>query len=145
MVKFGSYRGEKVRYPDGVGCCIWQVMEKDNENDEDSAGICFDFPFEDHADVIKTVLGLDSDVEKVYEPDLEHEKFEAERKALEEKRAKEWFWQFLKAVEDVGVQIVPFDWQWNRFFITRPVSTKNGWPCGKLCKGFHFGPLVVTW
>lgn len=142
MVKSGEYRGDKIRYPDGVGCCIWKLLKAD---DEESSGICFDFPYEDRNDVIKIVLGLEKDEEKVYEPDPEYEKFEAERKARDEKRAKEWFWQFLKAVEDVGIQIVPFDWRFSMFLITRPVAAIGGELCGKWCKGFHFGPIVVTW
>lgn len=138
MVKSGKYRGEKVRYPDGVGCCVWMLLKED---DEDSAGICFDFSYENIDDVMKVILGLEKDEEKVYEPDLEYE----EHKRRQEKQRKTWWWKLHHAVEDIGVQIVPFDWSFRRFIITRPIGSKNGEMFNKWCKGFHVGPIVVTW
>jgi hypothetical protein len=138
MVKSNDYRGEKVRYPDGVGCCIWKLLKSD---DEDSSGICFDFPYDERDDVLKVVLGLEKDEEKVYEPDPDYEAFEAKRKD----REKKWWWKLHKSVEDIGIQVVPFDWRFNTFLVTRPVSLKGDGYAGKWCKGFHFGPFVVTW
>lgn len=138
MVKSNEYRGEKIRYPDGVGCCIWKLLKKD---DDDSAGICFDFPYEERDDVLKIVFGLEADEEKVYEPDPEYEKHEAERT----EREKKWWWKLYDKVDDIGLQVVPFDWRFSLFLVTRPVPFKgDGYAC-KWCKGFHFGPFVVTW
>ena len=49
MLKSGNYRGEKVLYPDGIGCCIWLVIDPDDED----VGLAFDFPFDDIDDLIK--------------------------------------------------------------------------------------------
>jgi hypothetical protein len=139
MVRSGKYRAEKVRYPDGVGCCFWKLF-KDGSEDEDG-GLCFDFPIEDLADlkVIVTLLGVEP--ERVYVPDPEYEKFEEKRKEAE----KTWWWKLHHAIEDIGVQVVPFDWRFRRFLVTRPSTMKNGALVYKSCKGFHYGPVVVTW
>ena len=50
MIKYGKYRGEKILYPDEVGCCIWLPL---SEFDED-AGTCFDFSAAD----IDEIIGL---------------------------------------------------------------------------------------
>lgn len=140
MVKSGLYRAEKVRYPDGVGCTVWRLF-KDSSDDHDS-GLCFDWPYEDHADFLKVVNGLDADKEEVYVPDPQYEKFKEEQ----ERREKTWWWKLHHAVEDIGIQIVPFDWACRKFLVTRPVTMeKNSQLVYKSCKGFHFGPIVVTW
>jgi len=46
-VQQGGLRGEKVQYPDGVGCCVWYPWEDDTDT-----GLCFDFPEEDIDDLI---------------------------------------------------------------------------------------------
>jgi len=140
MVKSGLYRAEKVRYPDGVGCCVWRKF-KDEDSDEDSAGLCFDFPGDEYEDMLKVIQGLREDEEKVFVPDPEYEKFEKER----EEREKTWWWKLHHAIEDIGIQIVPFDWRIRRFLITRPETMKNETLVYKSCKGFHVGPIVVTW
>ena len=43
MFKSGRWRAEKIKYPDGIGGCIWLVID---END-DSFGLCLDFELED--------------------------------------------------------------------------------------------------
>ena len=48
----GKLRGDKVTYPDGIGCCVWYPIGEEPE-DED-VGICFDFPLED----IDNIIGL---------------------------------------------------------------------------------------
>ena len=42
------YRLDARRYPDGIGVCVTQLFPKDPENPEedDSAGLCWDFPIE---------------------------------------------------------------------------------------------------
>jgi hypothetical protein len=49
-VQYGKYRGEKIQYKDGVGCCLWLPFDDDDE----SMGICFDFPYSD----IDEIIGL---------------------------------------------------------------------------------------
>jgi len=60
ILKSVKYRGEKILYPDGVGCCIWIPFDKDED-----AGIGFDFPFEDIDDIIKLLQII-----KESEPDI---------------------------------------------------------------------------
>ena len=47
MIRGDKYRGEVVRYSDGVGCSIWLPF-KDNE----ASGLCFDFSYDDIDDLI---------------------------------------------------------------------------------------------
>lgn len=47
MLKHGVFRGEKVLYPDGIGCCIWIPF-----SDDEDAGQCFDFAHEDIDDLV---------------------------------------------------------------------------------------------
>ena len=50
-VKSGKLRGDKVKYKDGIGCCVWYPLDGD-----ENSGICFDFSFSDIDDFI-TLLG----------------------------------------------------------------------------------------
>ncbi len=47
MLVSGKYRGEKILYPDGIGCHIWLPFEGD-----ESTGFAYDFSFEDIDDII---------------------------------------------------------------------------------------------
>jgi hypothetical protein len=47
MIKSGKYRGEKILYPDGIGCCIWTPLDED-----DDSGLCMDFSYEDIDEII---------------------------------------------------------------------------------------------
>jgi hypothetical protein len=53
MHKQGKFRGEKVAYPDGVGCCIWIPIDE-----EEDTGICFDFDAADIDDMIYLLIAL---------------------------------------------------------------------------------------
>ena len=53
-----KYKFDKVKYPDGVGCCIWKPFNtKLDESDEDysDAGICYDFSEEDIPEIISVL------------------------------------------------------------------------------------------
>ena len=108
MIKSGKHSGQKTKHPSGVWCIL--------QNDESSMG--FDFRFEDREDIAKVIAGLETDIEEVYVPDPEYEKYE---KKLNE-RKKKWWYRAHKSIEDIGLQIVPFDWQLRAFLITRPIS-----------------------
>jgi hypothetical protein len=53
IINSGALRGDKVTYPDGVGCSIWYPFP-----DMDDTGICFDFPESDIDDIIKLLQAL---------------------------------------------------------------------------------------
>ena len=50
----GSLRGDKIQYPDGIGCCVWYPMcsYEGNAEDNEDTGICFDFSLDDLDDLI---------------------------------------------------------------------------------------------
>ena len=54
MLKQGNLRGEKVAYPDGVGCCVWYPMP----GTEEETGLCFDFSESDIDDLIALLWRL---------------------------------------------------------------------------------------
>lgn len=55
MLKQGNLRGEKVAYPDGVGCCVWYPLPGDGDEE---AGLCFDFSESDIDDLIALLWRL---------------------------------------------------------------------------------------
>jgi len=46
-VKSGKLRGDKVKFKDGIGCCVWYPF-----GDDEDCGVCFDFDFADIDDFI---------------------------------------------------------------------------------------------
>jgi len=55
VLKQGNLRGEKVRYEDGVGCCIWYPLPGDGDEE---TGLCFDFSESDIDDLIALLWRL---------------------------------------------------------------------------------------
>ena len=137
MAKSGKYRGEKIHYPDGTGYCIWSILKDGSED----AGICFDFPEEGVEDAAKVIEQLKVTPAREYVPDLEYEIYEKKR----EEKQKKWWYRLWDVFDDVGITIAPFDWRFTPFFIRRPVPMKNGEYAFKMCRGFFFGPITITW
>lgn len=52
----GKLRGDKVQWEDGVGCCVWYPFAQDG--DEEDAGQCWDFSFDDIDDLIALLQTL---------------------------------------------------------------------------------------
>jgi len=50
----GRMRGQKVRYSDGAGCCIWRTFP----GNDDKTGLAFDFYVEDLDDLISVLQQL---------------------------------------------------------------------------------------
>jgi len=50
MIKKGKFAVEKVKYKDGIGCCIWQIINKKHPD----TGLCWDFSYKD----LDTILEL---------------------------------------------------------------------------------------
>lgn len=64
MIKRGRVCGERVRYPDGVGGCIWIPFP----GEDDDTGICFDFEDSDLDDMIELLTALKGAEPAVYVP-----------------------------------------------------------------------------
>jgi hypothetical protein len=63
MHKQGKFRGDKLTYPDGIGCCIWMPIDE-----EEDRGICFDFDAEDIDDMIYLLIALREAEAEEYKP-----------------------------------------------------------------------------
>ena len=50
MIKKGKYAADKVKYKDGIGCCIWQIFDKKTPD----SGLCWDFEYKD----LDTIISL---------------------------------------------------------------------------------------
>lgn len=59
--KSGNIRGDKVKYPDGIGCCIWHPFP-----DDENTGVCWDFEFEDIDDIINLLITLKEAEPEIY-------------------------------------------------------------------------------
>ena len=64
MLKSGNLRGEKVKYEDGIGCCIWYPFQPEGEDEE--MGMCFDFDYNDIDDLMKLLQDLKAVEPEVY-------------------------------------------------------------------------------
>lgn len=140
MVKIGKYGGEKIRYPDGEGCCIWTYIT--DEDGKETSGICYDFPAEDIDQISKLLEKLKAEEATVYEPDPDQERREREH----DRRERSWWRRIHRLIEDIGLHVTPFDWRFSTHIITRPVG--GGGSLGlvyKWCEGFSLGPVTVTW
>ena len=56
IYKQGNLRGDKIKYPDGIGCCVWYPLKTKGKDEETS--ICFDFSYSDIDDFIKLLKDL---------------------------------------------------------------------------------------
>lgn len=139
VYKSGKIRGEKIKYPDGVGYTIWQVLGEDNDED-DSVGLCFDFPDDQMKDILCVTHQMEEADADVYVPDPDYEEF----KKKQEETDKKWWKRLHNKVEDIGIQLTPFDWRFRSFLVSKkiPLGEEYGY---KVCKGFYFGPFCVTW
>ena len=54
MIREGKLRADKIEYVDGIGCSIWYPLGDDDE----TGGICFDFPIEDIDDMRELLIRL---------------------------------------------------------------------------------------
>ena len=62
-IKVGNLRGEKMMFPDGIGCCVWYPFSEE----KDDVGICFDFLPEDIDDFIALLQELRDTEPELYE------------------------------------------------------------------------------
>lgn len=138
--KSGKIRGEKVKYPDGIGYAIWQLLKDSKDEDDEGTGLCFDFPDYELEDILKIITEMKDAEPDIYEHDPDYEESQRKRKETEKK----WWKKLHKSVEDIGIQLTPFDWNFHRFLVSKkvPLGKEYGY---QVCKGFYFGPFCVTW
>lgn len=55
----GNLRGNAIKYPDGVGCCVWYLMP-----DSEDTGLCFDLPASDIDNLIELLTDIKKEIEK---------------------------------------------------------------------------------
>jgi len=138
--KSGKIRGEKIRYKDGVGCAIWQLLKDSDDDEDEGVGLCFDFPDEQTDDILKVIEQMKKAEPTDYVPDEDYEKFKEEQK----ERDKKWWVKIHMKIEDFGIQFTPFDWRLTRLLVTRN-DPRNSQHLMKVCKGFYLGPICITW
>jgi hypothetical protein len=62
ILKSGKYRGEKILYPDGVGCCIWLPFDED-----ETGGLAYDFSYEDIDEIISLLQTMKQTEPEVFQ------------------------------------------------------------------------------
>jgi len=70
IIKNGKLRGEKIKYRDGIGCCIWYPFPCE-EGEEEESGICFDFDNDDIDDLIGLLKKIKKTEPEVYKDGAE--------------------------------------------------------------------------
>lgn len=127
---------ESTKYPNGIGYCLYRVIDDDND-----CGLCFDIEEKDIDNAIKVLQDAkDRAPDNVYELDLEWGEYQKKQEVLETK----WWYKVKEFLEDISIQIHPFDWKLHTYTVTRPVSNK-GQKIHKWCDGFTFLFVTVTW
>ena len=122
-----AYNAEKVKYEDGIGCCIWQVVDEKNPD----SGLAWDFPFEDIDVIISLLQDLKSREVKVFTLPEE----EAEMLKKSQLFAQSWRGKLHRCLRHVGVVLHPFEWR----------LTGNTAFTLLRFKGVTIGPLSITW
>lgn len=54
MIRKGKFAVDKVKYKDGIGCCIWYIIDEKNPD----TGLCWDFSYKDLDTIIDLLQGL---------------------------------------------------------------------------------------
>ena len=67
MFRKGKLRGEKVQYPDGIGCCIWYPFPGHEEGEDEDTGLAWDFSFSDIDDLIAMLQEIKTAEPEIYE------------------------------------------------------------------------------
>lgn len=77
-IRVGNLCGDKVQYPDGTCCCVWQPFP-----DDEGSGCCWDFALSDIDDLIQLLQQLKAREPEIYieTPNEETEKTLAESEA----------------------------------------------------------------
>jgi hypothetical protein len=62
MIRRNKFAAEKIKYKDGVGCHIWQVINEIHPN----IGLCWDFSYKDIDEIIELLHDLKKIKAKLY-------------------------------------------------------------------------------
>jgi hypothetical protein len=65
MIRKGKFAVDKVKFKDGIGCCIWQILD---EKTPDS-GLCWDFDYKDLDTILYLLSELKTIEAEIYEED----------------------------------------------------------------------------
>lgn len=137
--KAGKLRGDKIRYKDGVGCTIWTPF-KDNDDNEETPGLCFDFPSEE----LENLKNLTEQLIAAKPDDFVEDPEDVKREEEWKQKTSTWHYKLLDALSDLTLTISPFEWRLSTLWVAKP--TKHGKQLAhQICKGFMFGPFTVTW
>jgi len=62
MIRKGRFAVEKVKYPDGIGACIWYIINTKRPDE----GLCWDFAYKDLDTIIELLQALKKDKVRIY-------------------------------------------------------------------------------
>ena len=62
MIRKGRFAAEKVKYKDGIGCCIWYIINKKHPD----TGLCWDFAYKDLDTIIEVLQSLKTIKPRIY-------------------------------------------------------------------------------
>jgi len=133
--KSGKIRGYKTKYKDGISYTL-----SINYSEEEDFGICLDIPEEDWEDIINMITILSKAKADIYVED-ETDK-EVDRKYNEYESR--WYIKLLRKIEDITLQVSPFEWRVSIFWVSRPILDRKELSY-RVCKGFRFLFITVTW
>jgi hypothetical protein len=143
LYKSGNMMGYKTSYDGEINYTIGNKWDTKSA-EEDDMGLCYDFKEENYQDLINVLLKMKDSKADVYKPDPEYAAFEKKREAEE----KTLWWKIKDKLKDIGISATPFDWKLHGLFLSRPVGSGRGSKkelVYKLCHGFCFGPITITW
>lgn len=142
IYKSGKLRGEKIKYDDRIGYCIWSCWKEADNIDDEVGGPCFDFSDENIKDVKKIINILEKADHSTYtetqEEKQQEEEFEKSYNHPVKKFIREW-------LDDFTFQFSPFDWRFRASYFTTSINIESGREkTYKLVEGIHVGPFVFT-
>jgi hypothetical protein len=134
-------KGDKIKYRDGIGCCIWQVMK--NKDGSEDGGLCFDFSANEIDEMITLLQDLKTREPKEFDY-TESDKWDQFQKERESK----WWYRLKTKLDDLSIQFSPFCWKFGTLWVTKKVRAERkgkGELMYSVIDGINLGPLTITW
>lgn len=129
--------GYKVKYPGRI-CYTLSAYA----HDDGDGGLVFDFS-EEQMPFVKELLQKLDDAEPEIYPEEELKKFDEWEKE-NEKKEKTLRYRLYRLIEDIGIQITPFDWGF-KMSMKKIIDDNKGELLYKMCDGIKIGPIMFTW